>query len=88
MIKQLSEYSSEELFELAENKRKEEERLQQPKVQCYINSSETHALVDLAESYLKDETAGDDIDTQYAYEALMEFVYGNDVWDYINTCRS
>lgn len=83
MTKQLSDYSSAELFELAENKRKEEERLILPKVKCYINSGSMHALVDMAESYLKDEIVGNEVDTQYAYELLMEHVYGDGIWDYI-----
>lgn len=84
MTKNISEYTSEELYKLAEQKREEEYRTLRPEVVCYINSSDTAGLVAVAEEFLKEEENLCEVDTQDAYEALMEFVYGNDVWDYIN----
>ena len=55
-----------------------------PKVSCSVNSGDVKDLVDLAEQYLKYEENHNEVDPQYAYEALMEFVYGKEVWDYIN----
>ncbi|CAH9013582.1 conserved hypothetical protein [Vibrio phage 249E41-1] len=56
-----------------------------PKVILKCNSGVNTELVSLAESYMQDEEQGRDIDTQWAYELLMKSVYGEDVFDYINS---
>ncbi len=44
-------------------------------------------LVKLAQSYLEDELNERELDTQWAYEQLMQLVYGNDVFDKLNKLR-
>jgi len=84
MSKPIEEYTSEELYKLAENKREQEKIPLRPKVVCSINCSGIQGLVDLAETFLQEGEDVLEIDTRYAYEALMEFVYGDEVWPYIN----
>ena len=75
--------SSKELFALAKKKLEEEESLK-PKVLLDSNSSVNLAMISLAESYLKDKLDGGEVDTQYAYEFIMESVFGKDIFTYIN----
>ena len=48
-------------------------------VGCYLQDVDRDQT-----EYLEDTEALREIDTEYAYELLMEVVYGGDVWDYIN----
>ena len=86
MSKDISEYSSDELYKLAEEKRNEEFLSLRPRVVEFKNITEKDIqnLIDLADSYMKERERSDEIDTHYAYETLMEFVYGDKVWDYVN----
>lgn len=45
-------------------------------------------MISLAERYLEQLQQGYEIDTQCAYELLMEDVYGYDVFDYINSLEN
>ena len=86
MSKDISEYSSDELYKLAEEKRNEEFLSLRPRVVEFKNITEKdiQKLIDLAEDFMKENENVLEVDTEYAYEALMEFVYGDKVWDYVN----
>lgn len=86
MSKDISEYSSDELYKLAEKKRSEEFLALRPKVIDFkdVTEEDIEKLVELAEIFISDEENVLEVETQYAYEAIMEFVYGVKVWDYIN----
>ncbi len=80
---ELENLSSEELFTLAK-KKLEEEKAIKPKVILNSNSSVNLAMISVAEGYLQEELDGREIDPQYAYEFIMESVYGIDIFTYIN----
>ena len=86
MSKDISEYSSDELYKLAEKKRSEEFLALRPKVIDFkdVTEEDIEKLVELAEIFISEEENVLEVETQDAYEALMEFVYGVKVWDYIN----
>ncbi len=75
--------SSAELFNLAKKKLEEEES-RKPKVLLSSNSPVNLAMISLAEDYLQEKLDGREIDPQYAYEFIMESVFGNDIFTYIN----
>lgn len=53
------------------------------------NNCDLHiGMVRLAERYLEQEQQGYEIDPQFAYELLMEAVYGYGVFDYINSLEN
>lgn len=79
----LENLSSGELFTLAKKKLAEEESLK-PKVILSGNSSVNLAMISLAESYLKDIEDGREVDNHYAYEFIMESVYGNEIFTYLD----
>ena len=80
----IKELSSKELFALAEEKQKEEALTLRPQVVLPCTTPLNCKLVRLAGDYLEDTEELREIDTEYAYQLLMEVVYGDDVWDYIN----
>ncbi len=84
MNKELKEYTSAELFKLAEQKAEEEKRLARPKPLLDKQDPLHNELMLLSESYLDDAERGREIDTYHAYELLMGLVYSDRVWDYIN----
>lgn len=83
----INELTSAELYALAKEKELEENKKVRPEVTLPNNSSSNRVLISLAEDYMDDEESGKEIDTQFAYETLMEVVYGKDVLDYINSLR-
>lgn len=80
----LKNMTSEQLYKLAKEKELQEKRTR-PEALCKFNNDVANKLIKFAEIYMKKEEEGDEIETQYAYEALMELVYGEKVWDYINS---
>lgn len=85
----LSNYTENDLREELQRREAERELLGSIKV-CIQNKSaqaiETK-LVELAKSYLEDELQDREIDAQYAYEQLMQLVYGDDVFVKLNRLR-
>ena len=81
----VSKLSSEELFALAEKKRIEEQLSSRPCVTLCSSSAVNNEMINLAESYMKDIESGREVDTEYAFELLMKLVYGEYVFEYINT---
>ena len=59
--------------------------MKRPNVVLKCNSGTKTELVSMAESYMEDEELGREIDSHYAYELLMKVMYGEDVFDYINS---
>lgn len=47
-------------------------------------SSVNTKLISLAQLYMKELQEGNEVDTQDAFELLMETVYGEGVWKHIN----
>jgi len=86
-MKDFNNLTSAQLYKLAKEKELEENTKVRPKVVLPNNSPSNAVLIALAEDYMNDEEAGQEIDTQYAYEALMEIVYGEDVFEYTNSLR-
>lgn len=78
--------TSQELYTLAKQ-RELEERLVRPDIILPNDCDSNIQLISLAESYMDDEEDGREVDTQFAYETLMETVYGRDVWVYIDSVR-
>ena len=76
--------TSEELYKLAKKKSLSEMANKRPNVLLESNSSENNKIISLAENYMAEEEAHYEIETQWAYELLMQLVYGEDVFDYIN----
>ena len=83
----VNELTSEQLYKLAKEKELEENIKVRPKVVLPNNSFSNITLITLAEDYMHEEEAGQEIDTQWAYETLMTVVYGEGVFDYINSLR-
>ena len=83
----VNELTSAELYALAKEKELEENTKVRPEVVLPNNSPSNTTLIALAEDYMNEDEAGQEIDTQWAYETLMTVVYGNDVFDYINSLR-
>lgn len=79
MIK-LSTYSTEELKEELQAR-----EVTPSYIPPMIESPAYTNLQSLAELYLQDEINGDEIETQYAYETLMETYYGEGFFDWVNT---
>lgn len=75
--------TSQELYALAKQRELEEKPVR-PDVILPNNCDSNIELINLAKSYMDDEEAGYEVDTQFAYEALMEIVFGKDVFTYIN----
>lgn len=86
MSKDISEYTSAELYKLAAEKQEQEFLTLRPKAINFedITEEDVKKLISLAESCIEDEESVREVDTHCAYEALMKFVYGNKVWDYVN----
>jgi hypothetical protein len=84
--------TSKELLELAKKKELEENKAVRPEVVLSSNSYANESFIKLAEDYMNfiEEvifTGCDNvvIDTQPAYELLMETVYGEDAFKYLNS---
>lgn len=86
-MKGLENLSLAQLYQLAREKEISENKVSRPKVVLNNNCSENIELIALAESYMDDEEEGREVDTNFAYEALMEVVYGKGIFDYINSLR-
>ena len=86
-MKDFNNLTSAELYKLAKEKELEENTKVRPKVVLPNNSPSNITLIVLAEDYMNEEESGQEIDTQYAYETLMTVVYGEGVFDYINSLR-
>ena len=86
----LKQYSEDELQ--AELNRRASERMLVNSIRVAIDDTPVDdikkRIVSLAESYLKDELDGDEIDEHWAYELVMTLAYGNDIWRKINTIRA
>lgn len=83
----VNELTSAQLYQLAKEKELEENTRVRPKVVLLNNSPPNAVLIALAEDYMNEEEAGQEIDAQWAYETLMTVVYGEGVFDYINSLR-
>lgn len=82
-MKNINNMTSQELYALAKQRELEEKPVR-PDIILPNNCSVNIELISLAESYMNDEEDGREVDTQFAYETLMEIVYGRDVFEYIN----
>lgn len=78
--------TSKELYALAKQRELEEKPVC-PDIILPNDCDSNIRLINLAKSYLEDEEDGREVDTQFAYETLMETVYGRDVWVYIDSVR-
>lgn len=78
--------TSQELYALA-RQRELEEKPVRPDIILPNDCDSNIRLINLAKSYLEDEEDGREVDTQFAYETLMEIVYGRDVWEYTDGVR-
>ena len=75
--------TSQQLYALAKQRELEEKPVR-PDIILPNDCDSNIELINLAKSYMDDEEAGYEVDTQFAYEALMEIVFGKDVFQYIN----
>ncbi|AGB06901.1 hypothetical protein [Vibrio phage XZ1] len=85
----LTDYSENELRE--ELQRREAERELRDSIQVVLGNTPVQdveaRLTSLAQSYLEDELKDREIDTQWAYEEIMQLVFGQDIFSKINRLR-